>query len=148
MMAASHFGFPVVCGMVIFAGACEAIIGQLVNKLRKLFPAVVSGVVIMAVGVELGKIGLGVLFDDATAHDPRSTMMFATAVCVLVTMTALGVWARGLPRLLCALAGILIGYGISALFGLSRRTLRPSSRKARSLPFPIHGFSPSVSRRR
>ena len=79
MMAASHFGFPVVCGMVIFAGACEAIIGQLVNKLRKLFPAVVSGVVIMAVGVELGKIGLGVLFDDATAHDPRSTMMFATA---------------------------------------------------------------------
>ena len=118
MMAASHFGFPVVCGMVIFAGAFEAIIGQLVNKLRKLFPAVVSGVVIMAVGVELGKIGLGVLFDDATAHDPRSTMMFATAICVLVTMTALGVWARGLPRLLCALAGILIGYGISALFGL------------------------------
>ena len=118
MMAASHFGFPVVCGMVIFAGACEAVIGQLVNKLRKLFPAVVSGVVIMAVGVELGKIGLGVLFDDATAHDPRSSMMFATAICVLVTMTALGVWARGLPRLLCALAGILIGYGISAFFGL------------------------------
>ena len=118
MMAASHFGFPVVCGMVIFAGACEAIIGQLVNKLRKLFPAVVSGVVIMAVGVELGKIGLGVLFDDATAHDPRSTMMFATAGCVLVTMTVLGVWARGLPRLLCALAGILVGYGISAVFGL------------------------------
>jgi xanthine permease XanP len=118
MMAASHFGFPVVCGMVIFAGACETIIGQLVNKLHKLFPAVVSGVVIMAVGVELGKIGLGVLFDDATAHDPRSSMMFATAICVLVTMTALGVWARGLPRLLCALAGILIGYGISAFFGL------------------------------
>ena len=45
-------------------------------------------------------------------------MMFAAAICVLVTMTALGVWARGLPRLLCALAGILIGYGISAVFGL------------------------------
>jgi xanthine permease XanP len=118
MTAASHFGFPVVCGMVIFAGAFEAVIGQLVNKLRKLFPAVVSGVVIMAVGVELGKIGLGVLFDDATAHDPRNTMMFVTAICVLVTMTALGVWARGLPRLLCALTGILVGYGISAFFGL------------------------------
>ncbi len=65
MTAASHFGFPVACGMVIFAGACETMMAQLVNKLRKLFPAVVSGVVIMAVGFELGKIGLGVLFDDA-----------------------------------------------------------------------------------
>lgn len=109
MTAASHFGFPVVCGMVIFAGACEVVFGQLVNKLRKLFPAVVSGVVIMSVGVELGKIGLSVLFDDASAHDPRSRMMFATAICVLVTMTALGIWARGLPRLLCTLIGILVG---------------------------------------
>ena len=37
--AASHFGFPVVCGMVIFAGACETLIGGLVNRLRKFFPA-------------------------------------------------------------------------------------------------------------
>ena len=35
-----------------------------------------------------------------------------------MTMTVLGVWASGLPRLLCALTGILVGYGISALFGL------------------------------
>src|SRR3954469_15737326 len=44
--AASTFGFPVVCGMVMFAGACEAVMGRLVNGLRKFFPAVVSGVVI------------------------------------------------------------------------------------------------------
>jgi xanthine permease XanP len=65
--AATHFGFPVACGMVIFAGACETLIGRLVNNLRKLFPAVVAGVVIIAVGIELGKIGLAVLFEDATA---------------------------------------------------------------------------------
>ncbi len=118
MTAASHFGFPVACGMVIFAGACETTMAQLVNKLRKLFPAVVSGVVIIAVGIELGKIGLGVLFDDATAGDARSEAMFATAFCVLVTMTALAVWARGLPRLLCALTGIVVGYALSALLGV------------------------------
>lgn len=120
MTAALSFGFPVACGMVIFAGAFEAVIGQLLNRLRKLFPAVVSGVVIIAVGIELGKIGLGVLFEDATAHDPRTRTEFATALCVLITMTGLAVWAKGLPRLLCALTGILVGYAMAALFGLFR----------------------------
>src|SRR5262249_37586588 len=50
--AASTFGFAVVCGMVMFAGVCEMAIGRSLNALRKFFPAVVSGVVIMAVGVE------------------------------------------------------------------------------------------------
>src|SRR5215471_16794499 len=63
MAAAAKFGFATVCGMVIFAGACEALVARFVNRLRKLFPAVVSGVVILAVGIELGKIGLGVLFE-------------------------------------------------------------------------------------
>ena len=36
--------------------------------------------------------------------------MFVTASCVLVTMTALALWASGLPRLFCALIGILAGY--------------------------------------
>jgi xanthine/uracil permease len=42
--------------MTIFAGVCEIAIASLVNRTRKLFPAVVSGVVIMAVGLEIGKI--------------------------------------------------------------------------------------------
>ena len=77
--AASHFGFPVVCGMVIFAGACEALVGGLVNRLRKLFPAVVSGVVIIAVGIELGKIGLGVLLDEFAVSEVRTELMAITA---------------------------------------------------------------------
>ncbi|HEY5742429.1 MAG TPA: solute carrier family 23 protein [Terrimicrobiaceae bacterium] len=115
---ASAFGFPVMCGMVMFAGGCEVLFARLINRLRKLFPAVVSGVVIVAVGIELGKIGLGVLFQEAAAHDGRSGSMFVAALSVLVTMTGLGVWASGLPRLLCGLLGILVGYGVSALLGV------------------------------
>jgi len=115
LRAASVFGFPVVCGMVIFAGGCEVAVGALLNSLRKFFPAVVSGVVIIAVGIELGKIGLGVLFDPQVMHDPRVNHMFLTALFVLLTMIALAVWASGLPKLLCVLIGILLGYGVAAL---------------------------------
>src|SRR5215471_9855695 len=101
LLAASVFGFAVACGMVIFAGACEVAVGRLVNALRKFFPAVVSGVVIIAVGIEVGKVGLGVLLDPKVIHDARVNQMFVTALFVLLTMVVLAVWANGLPKLLC-----------------------------------------------
>ncbi|HEY5953855.1 MAG TPA: solute carrier family 23 protein [Terrimicrobiaceae bacterium] len=116
--AAALFGFPVVCGMVVFAGLCEAGMAQLVNKMRKLFPAVVSGVVICAVGIELGKIGVGALAEATLANEVRGERMLVTSLGVLVTMTILAVWAKGLPKLLCALIGILVGYVLSAWLGM------------------------------
>jgi NCS2 family nucleobase:cation symporter-2 len=149
MLAASAFGFSVVCGMVIFAGACEVAVGGLLNSLRKFFPAVVSGVVIIAVGIELGKIGLGVLLDPKVMQDARVNAMFLTALFVLLTMVALAVWANGLPKLLCVLIGILAGYGIAALLQVFPDDF--STELARSpifaLPDPrflSYGFEPSM----
>src|ERR1700730_10449750 len=116
MAAAATFGFPTMCGMVIFAGACEALVSLLVNRLRKLFPAVVSGVVIIAVGIELGKIAGDVLFQHAAEHSASTTATFDTAACALGAMTVLAVWAKGLPKLLCSLIGILAGYAATAIF--------------------------------
>ncbi len=148
MAAASAFGFPVVCGMVMFAGGCEVLVARLVRRLRKLFPPVVSGVVIIAVGIELGKIGLGVLFEAAVEHNLHTGRMFVTAFCVLVAMTGLCVWAGGLPRLLCALAGILVGYVMSALLGVFPKdfALQLSASPFFALPDPrflSYGFEPS-----
>ena len=149
LMTASVFGFPVVCGMVIFAGACEVAVGGLLNRLRKFFPAVVSGVVIIAVGIELGKIGLGVLFDPKVLHDARVNDMFLTALLVLLTMVALAVWANGLPKLLCVLIGILLGYGVAAVLQVFPKDF--STELALSpifaLPDPrflSYGFEPSL----
>ena len=116
LAAASSFGLSAVCGMVMFAGACEFAVAFLINRTRKLFPAVVSGVVIIAVGLELGKIGTSVLFVHTAAHRDQSTGLFATAAFALVAMTGLAVWARGLPKLFCSLLGILIGYAAAAVF--------------------------------
>jgi len=149
MLAASVFGFPVACGMVIFAGGCEVAVGGLVNSLRKFFPAVVSGVVIIAVGIELGKIGLGVLLAPKVMHDARINQMFLTALCVLLTMIALAVWAKGLPKLLCVLIGILLGYVVAAVLQVFPKDF--SNELSRTpifaLPDPrflSYGFEPSL----
>jgi NCS2 family nucleobase:cation symporter-2 len=117
-----------------------------VRRLRKLFPAVVSGVVIIAVGLELGKIGMGVLFEGSITYEVRT---FVTAFCVLVTMTSLAIWAKGLPKLLCALIGILVGYAIAAWLGVFPKDFGPqlSGSPFFALPdlgFLSYGFEPSL----
>jgi xanthine permease XanP len=116
LAAAASIGISAVCGMVIFAGACEIAVASLVNRARKLFPAVVSGVVIMAVGLELGKIAAGVLLEHTAAHSGQTVASFATAACTLAAMASLAVWTTGLPKLFCSLIGILVGYAIAAIF--------------------------------
>lgn len=147
--AASTFGFPVVCGMVMFAGACEMGIGRLLNALRKFFPAVVSGVVIMAVGVELGKIGLGVLLEHVATNNTDAALMFLVAGVVLTTMIGLSVWGSGLPKLLCVLAGIVVGYVVAAALGVFTADFatRFAASPLVALPDPRFlswGFEPSL----
>jgi xanthine permease XanP len=115
LAVAGSIGISAVCGMVIFAGACEIAVASLVNRTRKLFPAVVSGVVIMAVGLELGKIAAGVLLEHTAAHSDQTVASFATAVSALFAMAGLAVWATGLPKLFCSLIGIVVGYAIAAI---------------------------------
>src|SRR5215471_521300 len=138
--AASTFGFPVVCGMVIFAGACESLVAWFAYRLRKLFPAVVSGVVIIAVGIELGKIGLGVLLERGAVQETKTEASFATALGVLVTMTALAVWAKGLPKLLCVLIGILLGYVLAAWLGLFPKEFASQLSESPLFALPNPGF--------
>ena len=112
---ASSFGIAAVCGMTIFAGFCETAVASLIDWTRKLFPPVVSGVVIIAVGLELGKISAGILFVHA-AKDDQALGSFATAACALATMTGLAIWATGPMKLFCALIGTLVGYAAAAVF--------------------------------
>jgi xanthine permease XanP len=116
LAAAASVGISAVCGMVMFAGACEIAVASLVNRTRKLFPVVVSGVVIMAVGLEIGRIAAGVLLEHTAAHSNQTGTSFATAVCTLAVMAGLAVWATGLPKLFCSLIGILVGYSVAAVF--------------------------------
>lgn len=150
LAAAASVGIPAVCGMVVFAGACETAMASLVDRARKLFPAVVSGVVVMAVGLEIGKIAAGVLFEHATAHGGQTAASFATALCTLATMVGLAVWATGLPKLFCALLGTLVGYAAAAAFHVFPPGFIADYESARVFAVPdpsflSYGFAPSLA---
>jgi xanthine permease XanP len=138
--AAATVGLPAVCGMVMFAGTCEIGVAPLINRMRKLFPAVVSGVVIIAVGIELGKIAADVLFQHAARHSEQTTASFITAASATGAMTALAIWAKGLPKLLCSLIGILVGYAVAAIFRIYPQSFFTEFSAAPFFALPDPGF--------
>jgi xanthine permease XanP len=58
LVAAAKGGMPLVAGMILVSGLAECGLAGIVGKLRKIFPAVVSGIILMAVGLDLARIGM------------------------------------------------------------------------------------------
>ncbi|MEM0965476.1 MAG: solute carrier family 23 protein [Verrucomicrobiota bacterium] len=116
--AAAKGGIPLVIGMIIFAGICEVSFSRIVARLRKVFPAVVSGIILMSVGIELGKISLGIAFDERLFQKPNFGQIEIVFFGTVTLMVALSVWGKGYFRLFCALIGIFAGYCLAGVLGL------------------------------
>src|SRR5437870_10385069 len=98
LLAATSGGLSLVFGMTFFAGALEAAIAPLLNRLRAIFPPEISGVVILMIGLSAGLAGLRSLLGPGVA--PVSLTEWIVAGFTLATMAALNVWATGLVRML------------------------------------------------
>ena len=117
LVAAAKGGMPLVAGMLLVSGLAECGLARIVGKLRKIFPAVVSGIILMAVGLDLARIGMRIVWSPDLAGSLEFSGVEITFGVTLVTMIALSVWGRGPLRIFCALIGIIAGYLVAACFG-------------------------------
>jgi len=116
LIAARIGGLPLVFGMTIFAGALEAFVAPMLNRLRTFLPVEVSGLVIFMLGVAAGLAGLRTVLGPTAT--PVNSAEWVVAAMTLGSMTALNIWAKGLARMLCALIGLTIGYAVALTAGL------------------------------
>lgn len=119
LLAVRAGGLPLVFGMTIVAGAFEAVLSRALHRMRLVFPPLVCGFIVAAVGVELGLIGVKQVLDVAGRRMVGSfDLHVGVAALTLVAMVGFSVWGRGMLRLLCSLAGITIGFAVAATVGL------------------------------
>jgi len=116
LLAVKAGGLPVLFGMTLFAGALEAVLSKLLERLRPIFPPELSGLVIFMVGWAAGIAGLRTVLSVNAA--PLRSDEFWVSLLTLSTMVALNVWGKGMLRMLCALAGLAVGYAAAQAFGL------------------------------
>ena len=126
MFCVKTYGVPATLGALAcvglaYAGAAALIKWRGVGILMKLLPTIVTGPVIMVIGLILAPVGvfmaMGKTGDGAAVLYPQATAMgvsfFSLAVTVLVAIRG-----RGLLKLVPILCGIGAGYAASLFLGL------------------------------
>ena len=108
-------GIPLMRGMIILAGVVEMAIAPLIERLRKVFPTFIVGLVVAMVGVSILAPAITSFFGLAFRDDAiRSADMLVGGVSLLVMVLA-NLWGRRLAKMYCLLVGILAGWVLAAI---------------------------------
>ncbi len=124
--AKGEFGLPAVLGGVVAAGFVYMFLGLAVRLkgpgfIDRILPPVVIGPVIIAIGLALSPVAVNMAMGktgDASAQlVPYQTAMLIS-MPALVTTLLVAVLGSGLLRLVPIIAGIVVGCGLAAFFGV------------------------------
>ncbi|MCD6292348.1 MAG: purine/pyrimidine permease [Deltaproteobacteria bacterium] len=118
MLAAKTGGLSLVFGMTLIASLFEGILSKIMRYLRVLFPAEVTGMIVIMVGLTVIKVATKNFFGMSGAATGISQPALFTGLLTLATMIGLNIWGKGKAKLFCALIGMMVGYVVAALFGI------------------------------
>ncbi len=116
ILAAEIGGVPLVLGMTVFSGLLRLVLGSFTFRLRKFFPAEVTGTMIFILGVNLVPTALK-NFLGASVGGIYNPMHLFVAVMTLLFMLACSLFIKPLKPY-TALLGIVFGFALSAVTGV------------------------------
>ncbi|WP_428562593.1 MAG: uracil-xanthine permease family protein [Solidesulfovibrio sp. DCME] len=126
MFCVKTYGVPATMGALAAVGVVYAL-AALVIRLRgveillRLLPTIVTGPVIMVIGLILAPVGVAMAMgrtgDGAAVLYPEKTAMLVSFFSLAVTVTV-AIYGRGMLRLLPILSGIGAGYALSLVLGI------------------------------
>ncbi|MBW8812565.1 MAG: purine permease [Caulobacterales bacterium] len=112
----------VIYGSVIAAGVFGVAAAPLIGRMARLFPPVVTGTVILTIGISLMRIGIDwAAGGQASAPDYGAPANLGIAAFVLVAILGLMRFAQGFLRNIAVLVGLALGVGLC--LGLGRMSL-------------------------
>jgi uracil-xanthine permease len=109
-------GLPLMLGTSLLTAPVAILLGPILPRLKRVFTPVVSGTVILLIGLSLIPAGM---HDIVMGFGPGSVPWHSLAVAVLIIaiVVTLGSIHRPWARMLAVLIALLTGYGISAALG-------------------------------
>ena len=104
-------------GASILGGLFESVLGVFLKPLRKLFPPVVTGTVVLSIGLSLISVGVNSFGGGNAAKDFGSVENLLLAVFVLVVILFFKHWTKGFLSSSSILVGIIAGYLAAIVMG-------------------------------
>ena len=104
-------------GASILGGLFESVLGVFLKPLRKLFPPVVTGTVVLSIGLSLISVGVNSFGGGNAAKDFGSVENLLLALFVLVVILFFKHWTKGFLSSSSILVGIVAGYLAAIVMG-------------------------------
>ncbi|TCK97761.1 NCS2 family nucleobase:cation symporter-2 [Natranaerovirga hydrolytica] len=104
------FGLSGLLGATLIGGIFEAFLGFFIKPLRKFFPPIVTGIVLLTIGLSLLPTGITYVAGGNGAEDFGGLNHLFLAAVVLITIVLLNQFAKGMAKMSAILIGIIVGY--------------------------------------
>jgi len=117
-MGGGIIAYGAMMGASILGGLFETVLGFFLKPLRKFFPSVVTGTVVLSIGLSLIGVGINSFGGGNGAKDFGSLENLCLALFVLVVILAFKHGTKGVTSSSSILIGILFGYVAASLMAL------------------------------
>ena len=101
----------------IMGGLFETVLGAFIKPLRRFFPSVVTGTVVLSIGLSLISVGINSFGGGNGAKDFGSLENLFLAFVVLIVILFVKHWTKGYLSSSSILIGIIVGYIVAVIMG-------------------------------
>lgn len=117
-MGGGVLAYGAIMGACLLGGIFEGVLGFFLKPLRRFFPAVVTGTVVMSIGLSLIGVGINSFAGGSGKGDYGSLYNLFVATVVLVTIILVKHFTKGVTSAAAILIGIVVGYIVCAVMGI------------------------------
>ncbi|KAE9630555.1 purine permease [Parasedimentitalea maritima] len=141
-------------GGVIIGGIFHAALGTVIGKIRFALPPLVTGLVVLMIGLMLVKVGIqyaagGVPAKMSGAAEYGSLLNWSAALVVIVVTLGLKFFTRGMLSISAVLLGLAVGYVYALMMGMvTVEAIGTSWSRASAFALPVpfkYGFELSIA---
>lgn len=136
-----QYGIAAIFGSQLVAGFVSIFIGMFIGKIRRFFPPIVCGTVVMSIGLSLYKTAINYIGGGTAAQNAGtfgSGRFWFLAIITLVITLACNFFGRSLIKASGMLIGIAVGYIAALIMGDVVSFTELSLAGWFSLPVPFH----------
>lgn len=114
----SNYGISGLLGATFIGGLFGSLFGLFVKPLRRFFPKVVTGTVVLTIGISLLPTGITAMAGGSGAEDFGSAKNWMVSLFVMTLVLLLNQFGRGMIKTSSILIAIIIGYFLALFLGM------------------------------
>lgn len=113
----TQYGYEAILGAALVGGIFEAFIGLIIKKIRRYFPPVVTGVIVLSIGLSLLPTGVASFAGGFGAADFGSFSNLLLGMIVLITVIYFKQFTKGITSTGAMFIGTVIGFIVAIFMG-------------------------------